>query len=81
MERGGGRIIGEACHYIDLISFLTASEVESVVMNAQGTSPQNNADNCSILKYKMFQGVINYFSDGYKSYPKERIEIYDQQKI
>ena len=82
MERGGGRIIGEACHYIDLISFLTASEVESVVMNAQGTSPQNNADNCSILlKYKNgSQGVINYFSDGHKSYPKERIEIYDQQK-
>ena len=82
MERGGGRIIGEACHYIDLISFLTASEVESVVMNAQGTSPQNNTDNCSILlKYKNgSQGVINYFSDGHKSYPKERIEIYDQQK-
>ncbi len=82
MELGGGRIIGEACHYIDLISFLTASEVESVVMNAQGTSPQNNTDNCSILlKYKNgSQGVINYFSDGHKSYPKERIEIYDQQK-
>ena len=82
MELGGGRIIGEACHYIDLISFLTGSEVESVVMNAQGTSPESNSDNCSILlKYKNgSQGVINYFSDGHKSYPKERIEIYDQQK-
>ena len=32
MEVGGGRIIGEACHYIDLISFLSNSYVKSVLM-------------------------------------------------
>lgn len=82
MEIGGGRIIGEACHYIDLISFLTGSEVVSVVMNAQGVNPQSNTDNASILlSYKNgSQGVINYFSDGNKGYAKERIEIYDQEK-
>ena len=82
METGGGRIIGEACHYIDLISFLTGSEVISVVMNAQGQAPKNNSDNASILlKYRNgSQGVINYFSDGNKGYAKERIEIYDQEK-
>ena len=82
MEVGGGRIIGEACHYIDLITFLTGSLVDEVIMNAQGIQPNNSTDNaCIILKYKNgSQGVINYFSDGHKSYSKERIEVYDQGK-
>lgn len=82
MEIGGGRIIGEACHYIDLISFFTSSEVESVILNANGKNPTENTDNASILlKYKNGSiGVINYFSNGNKSYPKERIEIYQSSK-
>tara|TARA_B100001564_G_scaffold303061_1_gene271050 strand:+ start:609 stop:2720 length:2112 start_codon:yes stop_codon:yes gene_type:complete len=82
LEIGGGRIIGEACHYIDLISFLAESEVESVVMNAQGKNPKSNTDNGSILlKYKNgSQGIINYFSNGYKGYSKEHISIYSQNK-
>ena len=82
MQTGGGRIIGEACHLIDLITFLTGSLVESVVMNSLGNNPKENTDNASILlKYKNgSQGVINYFSNGSKSYSKERIEIYSQNR-
>ena len=82
METGGGRIIGEACHYVDLISYLTGSKVESVFMNALGTSPSANTDNAIItLKYgNGSQGVINYFSNGSKSYSKERIEIFGSGK-
>ncbi len=82
MESGGGRIIGEACHYIDLISYFAGSTVEKVIMNAMGNSASANTDNASILlKYKNGStGVINYFSNGSKSYPKEKIEIYAQQK-
>ncbi|WP_235299295.1 bi-domain-containing oxidoreductase [Portibacter marinus] len=82
LNEGGGRIIGEACHYIDLITFLTGSLVDEVVMNAQGKKPGAQTDNASILlRYANgSQGVIHYFSDGNKSYSKERIEIYDQGK-
>lgn len=82
MEIGGGRIIGEACHYIDLITFLTDSKVVEVVMSGQGTNPELDTDNAVIiLKYENgSQGVINYFSDGHKAYSKERIEIYDNGK-
>ena len=38
MEVGGGGIIGEACHYIDLCSYLAGSNVISVCMNAMGTN-------------------------------------------
>ncbi len=79
---GGGRIIGEACHYMDLITFLTGSKIKAVCMNALGTNPQSNTDNASILlQYENGStGVINYFANGSKEYSKERIEIYSQEK-
>jgi len=82
METGGGRIIGEACHLIDLITYLTGSLVKQVVMNAMGTNPMENTDNASILlKYENGStGVINYFSNGSKAYSKERIEVYSQNR-
>ena len=66
MEIGGGRIIGEACHYIDLCSFLTNSKVTAVCMNALGINPKENTDNASILlKYENgTNAVINYFANG-----------------
>ena len=82
LKIGGGRIIGEACHFIDLITFLTGSQVISVCMNAMGESPQENTDNVSILlKYENGStGVINYFSNGSKAYAKERVEVYSQER-
>lgn len=82
MEIGGGRIIGEACHYIDLCTYLTGSTVTAVCMNAMGVNPEENTDNASILlKYKNgSNAIINYFSNGSKSYSKERIEVYSQER-
>jgi predicted dehydrogenase/threonine dehydrogenase-like Zn-dependent dehydrogenase len=82
MKVGGGRIIGEACHYIDLITFLTGSKVKAVCMNAMGVNPQANTDNASILlQYENGStGVINYFANGSKAYQKERIEVYAQER-
>jgi predicted dehydrogenase/threonine dehydrogenase-like Zn-dependent dehydrogenase len=82
MKVGGGRIIGEACHFIDLISYLTGSKVKSVCMNAMGVNPEENTDNASILlKYENGStGVINYFANGSKAYSKERLEVYSQER-
>ena len=82
MEIGGGRIIGEACHFIDLISFLTNSQVVSVCMNALGQHPMDNSDNATILlKYENgTNAVINYFANGSKAYSKERVEVYHQER-
>ncbi len=82
MNVGGGRIIGEACHFIDLITYFTGSRVKSVCMNAMEINPNENTDNASILlKYENGStGVINYFSNGSKAYAKERIEIYSQER-
>jgi predicted dehydrogenase/threonine dehydrogenase-like Zn-dependent dehydrogenase len=80
LKAGGGRIIGEACHFIDLCTYLTGSKVIEVCMNAMGTDAQANTDNASILlKYgNGSNAVINYFSNGSKTYSKERIEVHQQ---
>jgi predicted dehydrogenase/threonine dehydrogenase-like Zn-dependent dehydrogenase len=82
MQVGGGRIIGEACHFIDLITYFTGSKVKAVCMNAMGINPDDNTDNASILlKYENGStGVINYFSNGSKAYSKERVEVYSQDR-
>lgn len=82
MKVGGGRIIGEACHFIDLITYFTGSKVKAVCMNAMGVNPEEHTDNATILlKYENGStGVINYFANGSKAYSKERVEIYSQER-
>lgn len=83
LEIGGGRIIGEACHFIDLCSYLAGSKVIAVCMNAMGENPQENTDNVSILlKYENgTNAVINYFANGSKAYQKERVEVFSQERV
>ena len=82
MQVGGGRIIGEACHYIDLCTYFAGNRVKAVCMNAMGVNPEENTDNASILlQYENgSNAVINYFANGSKAYSKERVEVYSQER-
>ncbi len=83
MEVGGGRIIGEACHYMDLCTYFTGSAITAVCMNSLGVDMNERTDNASIL-LKFENGsnaVINYFANGSKSYSKERVELYSQERV
>ena len=79
---GGGRIIGEACHFIDLIRFIGDSKITSVYTNRMD-SLENLDDNVSIsisLENGSI-GTILYLSNGASKYPKEQIEIFSNGKI
>jgi predicted dehydrogenase len=82
LESGGGRIIGEACHLMDVCVYLSESLITSVCMNGMGKSTNLATDNASIILN--FQNgsnaVINYFSNGSKKYSKERVEVYSQER-
>lgn len=80
---GGGRIVGEACHFIDLCSYFAGSRVVAVCMNAMGQQPDDMTDNASILlRYENgSNAVINYFANGSKAYAKERVEVFSQQRV
>ncbi|MER3127512.1 Gfo/Idh/MocA family oxidoreductase, partial [Bacillus pumilus] len=60
LKIGGGRIIGEACHFVDLMIYLTGSKVSEVMMSGLGAHPETNTDNAIItLKFENgSQGVI-----------------------
>lgn len=82
-EIGGGRIIGEACHFIDLFSFIAGSPIKSVCASSLGKETNIYGDNVSIiLKCENgSQGVVNYFANGNKSWPKENIEVYSDGRV
>ena len=79
---GGGRIIGEACHLIDLCIFFTNSEVDRVCMNSIGSSGTAGINDGSIiLRFNNgSNAIINYFTNGSSLYSKERIEVYDNNR-
>lgn len=84
-DEGGGRIIGEACHAIDLATFLMGSEPQRVYAESVRV-PQARAisdDQCSIVIRHANGGVstIGYYAGGDKSFPKERVEIFGAGRV
>ncbi|MCG3186853.1 MAG: Inositol 2-dehydrogenase/D-chiro-inositol 3-dehydrogenase [Rhodocyclaceae bacterium] len=77
---GGGRIIGEACHFIDLMRFLAGSPIVSVCARRMGDSPGVDVvlDKASItLGFADGSfGTILYLANGAASFPKERVEVF-----
>ena len=82
-ERGGGRIIGECCHFIDLLSYIADSPVCSVSAVMVGDSYAVRDDKMAILLG--FEdgsvGTVNYFANGVKSYPKEMLQIFSDGRV
>jgi predicted dehydrogenase/threonine dehydrogenase-like Zn-dependent dehydrogenase len=75
---GGGRILGEACHFIDLCSYFTGTRIEAVCANAMAGNEGVPDENVSIL-LRYTDGstaTVHYFSNGSKAHDKERIELY-----
>jgi predicted dehydrogenase/threonine dehydrogenase-like Zn-dependent dehydrogenase len=80
----GGRIVGEACHIIDLMTYLTDAEIESVSLESLSPKSEKYSfhDNKSII-LKYTDGsvcTIGYFSIGSKEYPKETMEVHFDEK-
>lgn len=82
-ERGGGRIIGEGCHFIDLLSFLAESPVVSVSAMMVGGNGTVREDKMSVLLgfADGSVGTVHYFANGSKSYPKEALEVFSECRV
>ncbi len=77
-QQGGGRIIGEVCHFVDFVSFLTGSLAVEVETRSLPNTNQYSNDNilCSLRFTDGSQATITYLANGDKSYSKERIEVF-----
>jgi predicted dehydrogenase/threonine dehydrogenase-like Zn-dependent dehydrogenase len=77
---GGGRLIGEACHFIDLMRFLVGAPIVSIQARRMGDAPgmQITEDKASItLGFEDGSfGTILYLANGAPSFPKERVEVF-----
>lgn len=82
---GGGRIIGEACHFIDLMRFLAGSPIVSLQARRMGDTPgmEVTEDKASItLGFADGSfGTIMYLANGATSFPKERIEVFSAGRV
>ena len=77
---GGGRIIGEACHFIDLLRFLAAASITEFNRSFITSSTRDTAT--ITLKFADGSvGTIHYFANGSKSFPKERLEIFTAGRV
>jgi len=83
--KGGGRIIGECCHFIDLMRFLTGSKITSINGQAMASNFPREImlDRSSItLGFEDGSfGSIMYLANGANNFPKERIEVFTGGKI
>jgi len=80
---GGGRIIGEACHFIDLITFLIGAAPVKVSAHALTDNGKYRDDNVS-MTFTFPDGsigVVDYLANGDKSFPKERLEVFCEGMI
>lgn len=74
---GGGRILGEVCHFIDLCTFITGSKVVGVSANSMNTA-DGKTDTLTVNLSFANGSIANisYFSNGQKELPKERLEVF-----
>ncbi len=80
---GGGRIIGEGCHFIDFLTFLTGSLPISVSASCLPDAGIYNQDNVH-LTFKFSDGSVGtliYLANGDKSFPKERVEVFSAGRV
>jgi predicted dehydrogenase/threonine dehydrogenase-like Zn-dependent dehydrogenase len=77
---GGGRIVGEACHFIDLLRFLAGASIERHGIIGMRT-PTADTATISLRFADGSIGSIHYLSNGSRSFPKERLEVFVEGRV
>lgn len=75
---GGGRIVGEACHFVDLARHIVGAPIAGSSVVAART-PSKVLDDVASISLSFVDGstcTVHYLSNGHRSYPKERIEVF-----
>jgi len=78
-EVGGGRIVGEGCHFIDLLRFLAGSSIVAVTSAVAGPPDESNLKDTVSISLTFADGsigTIHYFANGNKKVTKERLEVF-----
>lgn len=79
-EVGGGRIIGEACHFIDLLRHLCGTRITSQHVTRMDTL-SNDSVSISLGFKDGSIGTVHYLANGSKAFPKERLEVFAAGRV
>ena len=83
LKEGGGRIVGEGCHFVDLLRFLAGHKIKSYNFTGFTKTGLTSSD-CGSMTLTFEDGslgTIHYVSNGHRSFPKERLEVFVDGKI
>jgi predicted dehydrogenase len=79
---GGGRLLGEACHFVDLLRHLAANPIEDLqLISAADVKPCPDTFSLQLRFSDGSIGTVHYFANGSKAFPKERLEVFASGKI
>ena len=79
---GGGRLLGEACHFVDLLRYLAASPIEDLqLVVAADRKPSPDTFSLQLRFVDGSIGTVHYFASGSKAFPKERLEVFAAGKV
>jgi predicted dehydrogenase/threonine dehydrogenase-like Zn-dependent dehydrogenase len=82
---GGGRILGEACHFIDLARFLVGARIVGAsggaMRDRHGVAPSSDTAQISLEFEDGSIASIQYYANGHRSFPKERVEVFASGRI
>jgi predicted dehydrogenase/threonine dehydrogenase-like Zn-dependent dehydrogenase len=79
-EIGGGRIIGESCHFIDLLRFLADAPISQHAVTAM-QSAMGDTVSIQLTFADGSIGTVHYFANGSKAFPKERLEVFASGRV
>lgn len=83
-DAGGGRVVGEACHFIDLARFLVGAEIRDLEVATARSATGRRLEDITLLQLQFEDGsiaTIQYLSNGHPSYPKERVELFFDGRV
>ena len=79
---GGGRLLGEGCHFVDLLRYLAASPIEDLQLLS--VADRKSCPDTFSLQLRFVDGsigTVHYFANGSKAFPKERLEVFAAGKV
>jgi predicted dehydrogenase len=79
-EVGGGRLLGEACHFVDLLRYLAGSPISGWDVTRMETATGDTAT-IQLQFHDGSIGTVHYLANGTKSFPKERLEVFTAGRV
>jgi predicted dehydrogenase len=74
---GGGRIVGEGCHFVDLLRHLVGAPIEGQeILAVEGSASARDTASFMLRFADGSTGTVHYLTNGHRSFPKERVEVF-----